>query len=251
MNKKLAGIAFWVLVLSAGAATALSWLAEKSANVRVPQKDPRAEPIKQTLERIKLPPGFKVSLYALVPSARHLAVGPNGQVIFVGTKDTKVYSVTVDAASGVAKDVSEFAPSIPKKLPSGVCFAKDGTLYVAEINQVLAFPRAEAEYQNPSITAKVIVAQDKLIPAEDEGQAHNLRVCRVGPDDKLYISLGQPYNVPPKAKMDEFNHWGTGGIIRMNRDGTGREVFARGIRNSMACLGLQRRFCRRSDSQWR
>ena len=93
-------------------------------------------------------------------------MGPNGQVIFVGTTDTKVYSVTVDAASGVAKDVSEFAPSIPKKLPSGVCFAKDGTLYVAEINQVLAFPCAEAEYQNPSITAKVIVAQDKLIPAE-------------------------------------------------------------------------------------
>ena len=52
---------------------------------------------------------------------------------------------------------------------------------------------------NPSITAKVIVAQDKPIPAEDEGQAHNLRVCRVGPDDKLYISLGQPYNVPPTS----------------------------------------------------
>jgi hypothetical protein len=73
------------LVLSAGAATALSWLAEENAHVRVPQKNPRAEPIKQTLERIKLPPGFKVNLYALVPSARHLAVGPNGQVIFVGT----------------------------------------------------------------------------------------------------------------------------------------------------------------------
>lgn len=168
MNKKQAKhFGFWFCLLAA--ATALSWLAEKSANVRVPQKDPRAEPIKQTLERIKLPPGFKVSLYALLPSARHLAVGPNGQVIFVGTTDTKVYSVTVDAASGVAKDVSEFALSIPKKLPSGVCFAKDGTLYVAEINQVLAFPRAEGEYQNPSITAKVIVAQDKPIPAEDEG----------------------------------------------------------------------------------
>jgi hypothetical protein len=44
MNKKLAGIAFWVLVLSAGAATALSWLAEENAHVRVPQKNPRAEP---------------------------------------------------------------------------------------------------------------------------------------------------------------------------------------------------------------
>jgi glucose/arabinose dehydrogenase len=230
MNKRLAGIAFWVLALSAAA---VSWHAQGSAPVHVPQTDPRAAPIKQHLERIKLPPGFKVSLYALVPSARHLAVGPHGKVIFAGTKDTKVYAVTVDAASGAAKDVFEFAASIEMKLPNGVCFAEDGTLYVAENNRVLAFPRAEAEYQNPSITAKAIVAQDKLIPVEDEGQSHNLRVCRVGPDDKLYIALGQPYNVPPKTKMDEFDKWGIGGIIRMNRDGTGREVFARGIRNSV------------------
>ncbi len=60
-----------------------------------------------------------------------------------------------------------------------------------------------------------------------------LRVCRVGPDGKLYVALGQPYNVPPKTKMDEYNKWGIGGIIRMNLDGTGREVFARGIRNSV------------------
>jgi glucose/arabinose dehydrogenase len=233
MNKRLAGIAFLALALSAGAATPLSGLAEGNATLRVPQTDPRAEPVKHNLERIKLPPGFKVNLYALAPSARHLAVGPRGKVIFVGTKDTKVYAVTIDAASGVAKDVFEFAPAIAKMLPNGVCFDKDGTLYVAEDNRVLAFARAESDYQNPSITAKVIVAQNKLIPAEDDGQAHNLRVCRVGPDDKLYIALGEPYNVPPKTKMDAFNKWGIGGIIRMNLDGTGREVFARGIRDSV------------------
>jgi glucose/arabinose dehydrogenase len=116
--------------------------------------------------------------------------------------------------------------------PNGVCFAKDGVLYVAEISRVLAFPRAEADHQDPAIKAKAIVEQGKLIPAE-EGGGHNRRVCRVGPDGKLYIALGQPYNVPPKTKMDEFNKWGIGGIIRMNLDGTGREVFARGIRNSV------------------
>jgi glucose/arabinose dehydrogenase len=175
----------------------------------------------------------RLGLYALVPSARHMALGPQGKVVFVGTKETKVYAVTVDARQDAAKEVSEFAPAIEMKLPNGVCFAKDGTLYVAENNRVLAFPRAEAAYQDPSITATAIVAQGKLIPVEDEGQVHNLRVCRVGPDEKLYIALGQPYNVPPKSKMDEFNKWGIGGIIRMNRDGTGREVFARGIRNSV------------------
>jgi glucose/arabinose dehydrogenase len=230
MNIRLAGIAFCLLALSAAARAKE---AARSALVHVTQTGPQAETIKKTLERIKLPPGFKIRLYALVPGARHMAVGPRDKVIFVGTAETKVYAVTVDAAAGVAGVVSEFAPAIAMKQPNGVCFAKDGVLFVAELNRVLSFPRAEADYQDPSIRAEVIVAQDKLIPVEDEGASHNLRVCRVGPDNKLYIALGQPYNVPPREKMPEFNKWGIGGIVRMKRDGKGRKVFARGIRNSV------------------
>ena len=230
MNRRLAGIAFCLLALSAPASAEEP---ERSALVHVTQTGPRAETIKKTLERIKLPPGFKIRLYALVPGARHMAVGPQGKVIFVGTVGTKVYTVTNDAASGGAGEVSEFASAIEMKVPNGVCFGKDGVLYVVEINRVLSFPRAEADYQDPSIKAKAIVEQDKLIPVRDEGAAHSARVCRAGRDGKLYIALGQPYNVPPKTKMDEYNKWGIGGIIRMNLDGTGREVFARGIRNSV------------------
>lgn len=80
-----------------------------------------------------------------------MAVGPQGRVIFVGTAETKVYAVPVDAASGVAGGVSEFAPAIEMNAPNGVCFAKNGVLYVAERNRVLSFPRAEADYQDPSI----------------------------------------------------------------------------------------------------
>jgi glucose/arabinose dehydrogenase len=226
MNKRRAAIA--LSVLAALAAGSLVW-GRAHRSVLVHQR----ETIQKTLERIKLPTGFKISLYALVPGARHMAVGPQGKVIFVGTRGTKVYAVTVDTASGGAGGVSQFAPAIEMKAPNGVCFAKNGVLYVAEVNRVLSFPHAEADYQDPSVRAKAIVEQGKLLPAEDEGTGHNLRVCRVGPDGKLYIALGQPYNVPPKTKMDEFNKWGIGGIIRMNLDGTGREVFARGIRNSV------------------
>jgi glucose/arabinose dehydrogenase len=229
MKVRLAGIAVCLLALSAPAQTEK---AARSAVVHVTQTGPQAETIKETLERIKLPPGFKIRLYALVPGARHMAVGPQGKVIFVGTAGTKVYAVRLDAGSGAAGKVSEFASAIAMTLPNGVCFGEDGILYVAELNRVLSFPGAEAYYQNPSVRAKAIVEQGKLIPAGD-GMGHNLRVCRVGPDGKLYIALGQPYNVPPQEKMAEFNKWGIGGIIRMNLDGTGREVFARGIRNSV------------------
>lgn len=229
MNIRLAGIAFCLLTLSA---PAQGQEAEQRALAQVAQAGPKAETIKKTLERIKLPPGFKIGLYALVPGARHMAVGPQGKVVFVGTAGTKVYAVTNDTLAGFTREVSEFAPAIAMRLPNGVCFGKDGILYVAELNRVLSFPGAEADYKDPSIRAKAIVEQGKLIPAA-EGTGHNLRVCRVGPDGKLYVALGQPYNVPPREKMAEFNEWGIGGIIRMNLDGTSREVFARGIRNSV------------------
>ncbi len=58
-------------------------------------------------------------------------------------------------------------------------------------------------------------------------------MCRIGPDNKLYISLGQPFNVYPPEKMELYNKWGIGGIISMDRDGKNREVFTRGIRNSV------------------
>jgi glucose/arabinose dehydrogenase/cytochrome c553 len=77
------------------------------------------------------------------------------------------------------------------------------------------------------------VAQGELIPAEEESFNHTARVCRVGPDGKLYISLGQPYNVQPVEKVEMYDEIGIGGIIRINTDGTGREVFTRGVRNSV------------------
>jgi hypothetical protein len=77
------------------------------------------------------------------------------------------------------------------------------------------------------------VPQGELVPPEEESFNHTARVCRVGADGKLYISLGQPFNVPPVEKHQTYDKKGIGGIIRINTDGTGREVFTRGIRNSV------------------
>ena len=84
----------------------------------IPQTGPKAEAVKQTLAKIKLPPGFHIDLYALVPDARHMAVGPQGVVTFVGTRKSKIYAVTDRSRSGVADDVKEFAPSIPDRRAS-------------------------------------------------------------------------------------------------------------------------------------
>jgi glucose/arabinose dehydrogenase len=199
----------------------------------VPQGGARAEAIKKTLERIKLPAGFRIGLYAIVPDARHMAVGPQGVVTFVGTRKSKAWAVTDRDKDRVADEVKEFAPSIGFTIPNGVCFSKDGFLFLVEQNRVLVFPAAEFFYEGPDVAAFIVVKQGELIPPTEESYNHTARVCRIGPDDKLYITLGQPFNVFAPGKMDLYKQLGIGGIIRMSREGKEREVFAWGVRNSV------------------
>ncbi|WP_025771099.1 PQQ-dependent sugar dehydrogenase [Thioalkalivibrio sp. HK1] len=192
-----------------------------------------AQAIRETLERIRLPEGFEIDLYAIVPDARHIAVGPQGVVTFVGTRKTDVWAVTDRDKDRVADEVKRFAPSIDFTIPNGPCFSRDGFLYIAERNRVLLFPAAEFFYESPDVAAFNVVPQGELIPVDEESYNHSARVCRIGPDNKLYISLGQPFNVHPQEKIALYDEIGIGGMIRMNRDGTEREVYTYGIRNSV------------------
>jgi glucose/arabinose dehydrogenase len=72
-----------------------------------------------------------------------------------------------------------------------------------------------------------------LIPVGDEAYNHGARVCRVSPDGKLYVAVGEHYNVLPPEKYDAYYKEGMGAIVRYNQDGSGREIYAHGIRNSV------------------
>lgn len=199
----------------------------------IEQEGEFADSIRKTLEGITLPEGFSIDLYAIVPDARHMAVGPQGIVTFVGTRKEEIWAVTDRDKDRVADEVKNFAPSLAKSIPNGLCFSPDGFLYSVEQNRVVVYPAAEFFYESPDVVAAAVVPQGELIPEEEESFNHSARVCRIGPDGMLYIALGQPLNVPLAEKADLYNEQGIGGIIRMNQDGTGREVFTRGIRNSV------------------
>src|SRR3546814_5784050 len=92
-------------------------------------------------------------LYAVVPDARHMAVGPQGIVTFVGTRKTDVWAVTDRNKDRVADEVKRFAPSIDFAIPNGPCFSDDGFLYIAEQNRVLVYPAAEFFYESPDVAA--------------------------------------------------------------------------------------------------
>ena len=168
----------------------------------VPQTGKNADQLRENLKRIKLPPGFKIDLYAVVPDARMMAVAPSTNMLFVGTRKTTVWAVTNRNSGDVATEVKEFAPSLKFRNPNAVCWTKDGFLFVVESNRVYNFPAAEFFYEGPDVAVAEVVPEGQLIPNEEQSFNHSGRVCRIGPDGKLYITLGQPFNVPPRDKLE-------------------------------------------------
>ncbi|MDZ4861554.1 MAG: PQQ-dependent sugar dehydrogenase [Candidatus Hydrogenedentes bacterium] len=172
------------------------------------------------LESIKLPPGFKIELYATkVFNARQMALSPNGTV-FVGSRengDGRVHAVVDKDKDGKADEVTVIAKKLVQ--PSGVAF-HDGALYVAEIHRVIKFENIEETYA--SQPAPVVVND-----SYPDKTHHGWKFIAFGPDGKLYVPVGVPCNVCEPE--DEI--FGT--ITRLDADGSGREIFARGVRNSV------------------
>jgi glucose/arabinose dehydrogenase len=170
------------------------------------------------LTHLQLPSGFNVSIFAdNVPNARSLALGDNG-VVFVGSgREGKVYALRDANGDGIADQRHIIATDLT--MPNGVAY-KDGALYVAEINRIIRFDSITQQLSNPP---KPAVVFDQF-PLE---RHHGWKYLRVGPDKKLYTSVGAPCNIC-NPKQDIY-----GSLVRLNTDGSDFEIIARGIRNTV------------------
>ncbi|MBS4049997.1 MAG: PQQ-dependent sugar dehydrogenase [Methylomonas sp.] len=169
------------------------------------------------LKQLRLPYGFKISIYADdVPNARQMALGERG-VLFVGTRDGNVYALRDNDGDGVAEQRFTLAKEL--YLPNGVAY-KSGALYVAEVNRIIRFDEIEANLDNPP---KPSVVFDKL-PSDKH---HGWKYLKFGPDGKLYSAIGAPCNIcNPEDKL-------YGSLFRINADGSGFQILANGIRNTV------------------
>ena len=191
---------------------------------------------KNILPNIKMPAGFKIEIFAVAPDARHMAVSRNKGTVWIGTRKTRVWQATDRDMDNIADTVEQFAPTVTFDIPNGPCYSADGHLYIAERNRVLWFPAAEYFMESPDTVAIPIINQGDLIPEAEESYNHTARVCAISPkDNKLYVSLGQPFNVAGPDKYPLYDQVGIGGMIRFNRfpGKLDREVVAIGIRNSV------------------
>ncbi|SFG44817.1 PQQ-dependent sugar dehydrogenase [Pontibacter chinhatensis] len=175
-------------------------------------------PVDKDLERIKLPEGFRIDFYARdVENARSMAMSETG-ILFVGTRSNdKVFAVVDANKDGKADEVVEVASGLTS--PNGVAL-RNGDLYVAEISRILKFPNIEQTFRNKP---KYEVVYDKY-PTETH---HGWKYIAFGPDGKLYVPVGAPCNIC-KEKDPVY-----ASITRLNPDGTGMEVYAEGVRNTV------------------
>ncbi len=169
------------------------------------------------LEKIQLPRGFKIETYAEnIDDARSLELGKNG-ILFVGNRrGDKVYAI-VDKDNDYKAD-KKYVIVEDLNMPNGVALLGND-LYVAEVNRILKFPDIYDNYKNKP-------DYEVIYDEYPTDRHHGWKYIAFGPDGKLYVPVGAPCNICDRERI-----YAT--ITRMNPDGSGLEIYAKGIRNTV------------------
>jgi glucose/arabinose dehydrogenase len=166
------------------------------------------------VDKLKVPSGFKVSLWASgLPNARVMTWGDKGTLFVSSRVAGNVYAVL---DRGGSREVKTIAKGL--NLPNGIAF-KNGVLYIAEIHRITKMEGIEDKLDAPPAMTPVYETLPKDAP-------HGWKYLAFGPDGKLYFNIGAPCNIciPPDTHAN---------ISSVNPDGTGFEYFAHGVRNSV------------------
>jgi glucose/arabinose dehydrogenase len=168
------------------------------------------------IEQIKLPPGFRIEVWARVDNARGMTLG-TGRTLFVGSQGSgRVVAVQFDEAMRAGR---QYVIASGLNMPVGVAF-REGALYVSAVSRILRFDAVESRLDNPP---GPVLVTDKL-PNETH---HGWKFIAFGPDGKLYVPVGAPCNIC-EPDPDRYAN-----ILHMEPDGSRWEVFARGVRNTV------------------
>lgn len=172
---------------------------------------------KVPVDKIRLPAGFKADVWSHGhPGGRTMVRGDKGTV-FMGSRIIgRVYGIVDE---GGKREVKTVLSGLTQ--PNGLAF-RNGSLYVFAINRVLRYDDIEDKLDNPGDPVDLTKAFD--LPSEVH---HNWKYVGFGPDGKLYVQVGAPCNI---CEVNPAVH---GHIRRYNPDGSGMEIVARGVRNTV------------------
>jgi glucose/arabinose dehydrogenase len=169
--------------------------------------------------RIELPPGFRIDTFATgIPNARFLRFTTAGDLLVSSPREGKVFLLEADRngdrrADGVRTVLEEL------NRPHGLDF-QGSWLYVGEMDRIRRVP-----FNAPARRAEG--ALEDVVTGLPEGGNHWTKTVRFGPDGFMYVSVGSSCNVCFEDDARRAT------LMRYKPDGSGGEVFAKGLRNSV------------------
>ena len=182
--------------------------------------------IKTQLENLTLPEGFKIQLYASdVENARSMAISPLG-TIFVGNRRSDNVFALKDTDGDNVVDKKYLITDKLKNMPNGVAYYK-GDLYVAEVNKIWVFRDIENNLDYIDKFGDYPEEPELLSDDYPSDRHHGWKYISFGPDGKLYVPVGAPCNIC------ESNDDVYASITRMDPDGSNKEVYVSGVRNTV------------------
>jgi glucose/arabinose dehydrogenase len=201
-----------------GALAPVSWAGEEL----IPETDghhvePAArEPTQSLIDQLKVAPGFKVSVFALgVGKPRMMAMGPGGIVYVTRREPGDVVALPDLDADGTAERVEPVVKDLPGA--HGITI-HDGKMYVATVRDVYV-----AELKPNGKVGEM----KKLVEGLPEGGRHPNRTLAVGPDEKLYVTVGSSCNCCIEEDQESAS------ILRVDLKTGKREVWCEGLRNTL------------------
>ncbi len=179
-----------------------------------------------------VPKGFKVEEFAWgFKNPRLIRTAPNGD-LFVAESEANLIRVFRQGKNGDKPEVNEIYSSDLKQ-PFGIAFYPLGPnpqyIYVGNTESIVRFP-----YKNGDIKASgkpEVVVTDIPSGARLTGGGHWTRDIAFTRDGKkMLVSVGSRSNVNENPALSETDR---ADVLEFNPDGTGRRVYASGIRNAV------------------
>lgn len=174
----------------------------------------------QELDKLVLPDGFSIEVYAKVRNARQMSLGDDGTV-YVGTRSRaggRIFAIPDADGDGKADEVITIAGGL--KTPSGLTY-HNGDLYIGAISRIYKISNITNNFRdNPDPEVFYADLPDKT--------HHGWKFLEFGPDGLLYIPIGAPCNIcEPDEEFASMN------TMDINNPDAGITQYAKGIRNTV------------------
>jgi glucose/arabinose dehydrogenase len=166
---------------------------------------------------LHLPAGFQATTFTTgLKGPRFITFSPNGTLLVAERGTGRILAFPDPNHSGQTSGPVVVASNLND--PTSLDFAPDGGLYVGEASRVIRF------VLGPDLRA---TSQQVIVPHLPTGGNHITRTVLIGPDKRLYVSIGSTCNDCIESDPERAT------VMVYQMDGSGGRLYASGLRNAV------------------